>query len=95
MVSDAQHGWRLSPSFDLVPNIGENTEHVLFFDLDPKYPGRTNLGKMGDDWGVKNVKEIVDQIFTVVANWQAEFLRYGVSQQDCSRFSEIDTYLSK
>ena len=50
---------------------------------------------MGNDWGVKNVKEIVDQVFTVVANWQAEFLRYGVSQQDCSRFSEIDSYLAR
>lgn len=47
---DRQAGWRLSPSFDLLPDVGRNGEHVLFFDLggySPDVRPSRNLGVRG------------------------------------------------
>ncbi len=95
MTCTCEEGWRLSPAFDLVPDIGQRGEHVLFFDLDPVYPGRANLERMGRVWGVSGAVEIVEQVFTAVAGWREEFNACGVMQKDIEQFSEIDDYLSR
>jgi len=86
---------RLSPAFDLVPNIGENTEHVLFFEYDPLYPGRAVLERLGKSWGISQAKAIVEEVFVAVANWKEEFAAFGVTLNDISRFGEIDEYLMR
>ena len=94
MTCCTEEGWRLSPSFDLVPDIGQRGEHVLFFDLDPVYPGRANLERLGRSWGISGAVGIVEQVFTAVAGWREEFLVCGVMQKDIDLFTEIDDYLS-
>jgi len=93
MVCDSKRGWRLSPAFDLVPDIGQRGEHVMFFDLDPVYPGRANLEKLGRSWGIPGSVAIVEQVFLAIAGWQEEFRACGVPSKDISRFMEIDDYL--
>ena len=93
MMCDIDKGWRLSQAFDLVPDIGQRGEHVLFFDLDPVYPGRTTLEKLGRSWRITGAAAIVEQVFTAVAGWREEFKVCGVTQGDIGRFSEIDDYL--
>ena len=95
MVCDGELGWRLSPAFDLVPDIGQRGEHVLFFDLDPVYPGRANLEKLGRSWGLSDAVSIVEEVFTAVADWKEEFENCGVAPGDIGRFSEIDDYLRR
>jgi serine/threonine-protein kinase HipA len=95
MLCDSKTGWRLSPAFDLIPDIGQRGEHVLFFDLDPVYPGRANLEKLGRSWKIPGAATIVDQVFSAVAHWREEFTACGVSQEDAARFGEIDDYLQR
>ena len=95
MVCDSKSGWRLSPAFDLVPDIGRRGEHVLFFDLDPVYPGRANLEKLGRLWKISGAATIVEEVFSAVAGWREEFTACGVSPQDTARFAEIDDYLRR
>jgi serine/threonine-protein kinase HipA len=95
MTCSTKQGWRLSPSFDLVPDIGQRGEHVLFFDLDPVYPGRLNLERLGRTWGIAGADQIVDQVFTTVSGWREEFLKSGVTSKDIERFAEIDDYLTR
>ena len=95
MVCDSMQGWRLSKAFDLVPDIGQRGEHVLFFDLDVVFPGRANLGKLGQSWGISAAVNIVDQVFSAVADWRQEFKACGVASKDIKRFSEIDDYLQR
>lgn len=93
MLCDTDEGWRLSPAFDLIPNIGRNDEHVLFFDLDPIYPGRSHLERLGRAWGVSRAAAIVEQVYTAVAGWRAEFSACDLSAVDIERFGEIDELL--
>jgi serine/threonine-protein kinase HipA len=95
MIYDHQEKWRLSPAFDLVPNIGNRGEHVLFFDIDPYYRGRKSLAIIGRRWGIANSDIVVEQVFEAVAGWKEEFSSRGVSEADINRFREIDGNLLK
>lgn len=95
MTCTCNEGWRLSPAFDLVPDIGQRGEHVLFFDLDPVYPGRSQLERLGHTWGISGSAEIVEQVFAAVADWRDEYRSCGVPHRDVERFAEIDSYLNR
>lgn len=95
MVYDHEQGWRLSPAFDLVPDVGRRGEHVLFFDLDPYYPGRKNLGQLGKHWGIRNSESVVEQVFAAVSGWREAFASGGVTDNEIARFKEIDSHLQE
>ncbi len=93
MTYDPSQGWRLSPSFDLNPDIGQRGEHVLFFDSSPSYPGREKLASIGRNMGIKNVHEILEQVFDAISTWEQVFALYGVPVSDTARFKEINKRL--
>lgn len=93
MVYDREQGWRLSPAFDLIPDIEQRGEHMLFFDLGAYYPGRRNLENLGSLWGIRNAKQVVSQVFDAVKLWKEAFADSGVPEQDLVRFKEIDSHL--
>ncbi|MDD2583015.1 MAG: type II toxin-antitoxin system HipA family toxin [Desulfuromonadaceae bacterium] len=93
IVFDHQQGWRLSPAFDLIPNIGRNDEHVLLFDTSAYFPGRVKLEKLGKQWGIHNSANIVAQVFDAVACWRTRFNNAGVPDVDTCKFKEIDSNL--
>jgi serine/threonine-protein kinase HipA len=95
MTCTGDEGFRLSPAFDLVPDVGQRGEHVLFFDLDPVYPGRANLEQLGRSWGISGAFEIVEQVYSAVAEWRDKYKSCGVPEKDIERFSEIDDYLNR
>lgn len=90
MLYSHRDGWRLSPAFDLVPNIARRSEHVLIFDTDPRHPGRSALVKLGRSWGVSGCQRIVDEVYAAVESWKTEFTAAGVSDEDIGQLREID-----
>lgn len=95
MLHDQEKGWRLSPAFDLVPDLNQREEHVLFFDISGYYPGRQMIVALGRRWGISNVDTIVDQIVEAVRVWKEEFANAGVLETDIRRFRAIDTRLNE
>ena len=95
MVYDGKHGWRLSPAFDLLPDVGRRGEHVLFFDHGAYYPGRSSLEYLGKRWGVRNADGIVAQVFDAAVGWKDEFKSLGVLDKDILRFRGTDSHLQK
>jgi len=95
LVHDRALGWRLSSAIDLIPDVGRNGEHVLFFDLGAYYPGRQNLEKLGKSWGIRNAESLVAQVYAAMAGWKEEFAGVGVAEEDISRFKEIDAHLQE
>jgi serine/threonine-protein kinase HipA len=91
MIHDHAKGWRLSPAFDLVPDLGDKEEHVLMFDLSGYYPGRKKLEALGKHWGISNVDAVITQVFDAVRGWKDEFARVGVLDKDARRFRGINT----
>jgi serine/threonine-protein kinase HipA len=90
MTFEPSEGWRLSPAFDLLPDIREAREHILFFDLGGYYPGRKALEKLGRTWGVSKSAQVLEEVYAALRQWREEFFVFGVSDTDCNRFREID-----
>lgn len=93
MLYDRETGWRLSPAFDLLPDVGLNGEHVLFFDLGGYYPGRQTLERLGRSWGVRRSDRVVQEVFTALSGWKEEFSRAAVPEEEIAGFGEIDARL--
>jgi len=78
-------GWRLSPAFDLVPNIGFNHEHVLRIGLDNRPPDLETLLAEAKHFGIKRRQQTMDMIAAVheiVAAWPEVFKMYNVPEKD-------------
>lgn len=93
MIHDCEQGWRLSPAFDLIPDVGRRVEHVLLFDTGAYYPGRKKLENLGRSWGIPNAEVVVEQVFDAMAGWKEGFADAGVTGKDIERFKEIDSRL--
>jgi serine/threonine-protein kinase HipA len=91
MVHDHQDGWRLSPAFDLNPDIGQNAgQHVLFFGDSQCSPSKEKLVRLGRDWGISKPETVVNEVFGAVAGWKEEFAAFGVPEKDIMRLRHLD-----
>lgn len=80
--------WRLSPAFDLVPNIGRNREHVLRIGHSAIPPVRHDLVQEAKFFGIKrqkNAEEIMHAVLAVVAGWRTAFKEFGVPEKEMER----------
>lgn len=80
-----EEGWRLSPAFDLVPNIGFNQEHVLRIGLDNRTPDLKTLLAEAPCFGIKRRQQAMDiatEVYTAVADWPSVFTDCAVPEHD-------------
>ncbi len=78
-------GWRLSPAFDLVPNIGFNREHVLRIGYDNRPPDLETLLQEAGHFGLKRRQQaagIVGEVHTAVSEWSTIFAACNVQEKD-------------
>jgi len=78
-------GWRLSPAFDLVPNIGFNREHVLRIGYDNRPPDLETLLQEAGHFGLKRrqqAQELVMEVHEAVLEWPAIFTSNKVPAKD-------------
>lgn len=81
-------GWRLSPAFDLIPNIGFNREHVLRIGLDARPPSFETLLGEAKYFGIKRRQEALNcikEIHAAVSEWPDIFRKYHVPAKDADR----------
>ncbi len=78
-------GWRLSPAFDMVPNIGFNQEHVLRVGLDNRPPDLGTLLGEAKYFGIKrqqNAIDVIREVHTAVSGWRTVFEECNVPETD-------------
>jgi serine/threonine-protein kinase HipA len=92
-------GWRLSPAFDLVPNIGFNREHVLRIGYDNRPPDLETLLQEAGHFGLKRrqqAQELVMEVHEAVLEWPAIFIANQVPAKDAESIgSDISRRLEK
>lgn len=93
------NGWRLSPAFDLTPNIGFNREHVLRIGLDTWPPNTETLLAEAKYFGIKRrqqAMEIIEEIHGAVSKWPKVFSKYNVPEKDAESIGkDIEQRLKK
>ncbi len=78
-------GRRLSPAFDLVPNIGFNREHVLRIGLDNRPPDLETLLQEARHFGLKRRQqtvEVIRKVHEAVSEWSTVFTACNVPEKD-------------
>lgn len=77
--------WRLSPAYDLVPNVGQNREHVLSIDNNYLVPGRDALVREAKYFGIKQRQKanaLIDIVVSGVEGWEKVFQKFDVPHND-------------
>jgi serine/threonine-protein kinase HipA len=77
MIHD-EHGWRLAPAFDLLPDVGERREHILMFGLSHRVPGAADVAAVARSWGVKRGGAIVRRVIDAVRDFRTIAERHDV-----------------
>ncbi len=78
-------GWRLSPAFDLVPNVGLNREHVLRIGYYNVAADRNVLIQEAKYFGIKQqskAEKIIATMLSKVSNWEKVFNEFKVPVMD-------------
>lgn len=80
-------GWRLSPTFDLLPDIPERGEHCLHFGAAGHRPNADAVQRLGASFGLSRQRgrRIVAEVIAAVAGWRSQFDAHGVVATDCER----------
>ena len=86
-VLHGRNGFYLSPAYDLLPDIANRQEHVLYFSNAHRFPGHKTLIDMGRKLGVSQPQKIVDQINATVSGWRNEFEQFQVPGHDIDRLA--------
>ena len=84
MLHDDQ-GWRLSPAFDLTPNIGFNQEHVLRIGPDNRPSDIETLFAEARYFGIQrrqSAADVVQSVCSAVSEWPAIFSAHDVPEKD-------------
>ena len=80
-------GFRLSPVYDVLPDIFERREHTLSFKSSCLPPDRRLLQQMGKQLHIQNFEQIIDEVFHGVSQWSGIFQQYGVPDDDVKKLT--------
>ena len=79
---NAGAGYRLSPAFDLVPDVAEKGEHTLCFDLAFSPPVKNDWLKIGKLWGVRGALSIVEEVAEAMSAFESLARQSGVPAEN-------------
>lgn len=90
MLHDGR-GFRLSPAFDLLPDVGERREHTLAFAGSQRAPSRADLLGLARAWGVKGAGEILDTAAGATRGFRRVARKLGVAEENVAEIgADID-----
>ncbi len=85
------HGFRLSPAFDLLPDVGERREHALVFAGSQRAPSRADLLALAKAWAVKGAGEILDETAAATRGFRRVARKLGVAEENVAEIgADID-----
>ena len=93
LLLHSSRGWRLSPAFDLVPDIGRNREHTLAIGHSRETPSRNDLVAIGQRWlgDTALVRHIVREVVDAVSSFRTVAEQLAVATHSVSFFAgDID-----
>lgn len=92
-------GWRLSPAFDLIPNIGFNREHILHIGFDNRPLNIDTLLAEAKYFGIKRQQQAVDviqEVQSAISGWPKIFSEFDVQEKDAQKIgADINQRLKK
>jgi len=96
MMHDGK-GYRLSPCYDILPNVKGSMDHVLSFDTDTLSPRLSELISLGNRMGVDNPASIVHDVAQALdLTWAVKARYYDVNEDQIEKYTkDIQRRLAK
>jgi serine/threonine-protein kinase HipA len=90
MINDGS-GYRLSPAYDLVPNLTAGAYHVAGYQYSPYPPKPSEAINQGKVFGLDKttVKNIAEQIMDAIQQWENFAAECKVSDSDYSAIKRL------
>ncbi len=82
-------GWRLTPAYDLIPDIPQRGEHVLNFGNSSNRPTAKSLVVLAKSFGLspKKAQSVLREVATAFHRWIPVFQSYQVDEKDMERIA--------
>ena len=82
-------GWRLSPAYDLLPDVNERREHVLHFGSAGLIPTAAAMDTLASAFGIApgTASDIQQQVLEACSVWRDRFRMAKVPEIDVTRLS--------
>jgi len=82
-----QTGWRLTPAFDLIPDVPLRGEHVLDIGLAGNHPSKAGIEQMAKGFGLSAAKrkQILADVAAAFLDWEGVFQDQCVPEEDLMR----------
>ena len=79
-----EDGWRLTPAYDLLPDVEQRREHILHFGAGGLIPSAEAMVALARAFGLssKGALAIGDEVIEAVSRWREVFDAVGVPQGD-------------
>jgi len=78
---DYENNWKFSPAYDLTFSYGPGGEHSTTYLNVGKNPTRVELEKLGNKHKIKNYKNIIEEIYSVVSQFKRYTKQIEISEQ--------------
>lgn len=69
-ILDDSYNWKLAPAYDLTFSFGPGGEHSTTYLGIGNNPSLKELEKLADKHSIKNSKQIIDEVKSVVSNFK-------------------------
>lgn len=79
-----EQGWRLTPAFDLLPDVNDNREHVLHFGYQGTRPTMAALQELGRNFGLSKqaTSRAMGEVEAAVEHFPEQCARFGVPEME-------------
>lgn len=88
-LMDASGRWKFAPAYDLTFSYSAYGFHSTMIAGESKNPGRTDLLKLADHFGLKSAPAIIEQVKYAASQWDSLSRDNGVSNESRTRIQKV------
>ena len=83
-------GYRLSPAYDLVPNLAVGEYHAAGFGYEPRPPNPSEVPGLGKVFGLSKpwMRRCAEEVLNALAGWPGLAEEAGVDESECARIGQ-------
>jgi len=94
-LMNATGEWKMAPAYDLTFSNSSHGMHSTMIAGESKSPGEQHLLELANTFGVKNPKTIIDEVKSVITDWEIYAMDSGVSRDSQKLIAKALTEIGK
>ena len=88
-LMDEKGVWRFSPAYDITFSSGPGGEHSTMYLGEGRNPVQEHLEKLGQKYGIKEYREIIEEVKSAVSRWSSFAKKAGVNGRSIKEIGKV------